>query len=195
MNLNFMFFINNLLLGIGLAADAFSVSLANGLSDQSIKKRKIFLIAAIFAIFQALMPFIGWFCVHNLLKFFEIFNKFIPWIALALLTMIGTKMIIDSIKNKKDNNEKSSNLGFFALIVQGIATSIDALSVGFTFANFDIFMVLISILIIAVITFVLCFAGVFIGKKCGTRLSNKATLIGGIILILIGLEIFISGLI
>ena len=193
MNFDFMFFINSLLLGIGLAMDAFSVSLANGLSNQNIKKRQTLLIAFTFAFFQALMPFIGWFCVHSLIDAFKTFEKFIPWIALILLSVIGTKMIFDASSNKDDAS--STKFGFVALLIQGIATSIDALSVGFTFATFDLIAVLISICIIAVVTFILCFIGVIIGKKFGTKLSNKATLIGGIILILIGIEIFITGII
>ena len=191
--MNFTFFFNSALLGVGLAMDAFSVSLANGLSNQNIKKRQTLLIAFTFAFFQALMPFVGWFCVHSLIDAFKTFEKFIPWIALILLSVIGTKMIIDGSSKKEDTS--STKFGFVALLIQGIATSIDALSVGFTFATFNFIAVLISIFIIAVVTFILCFIGVIIGKKFETKLSNKATLIGGIILILIGIEIFITGII
>lgn len=192
MNLDFMFFVNSLFLGVGLAMDAFSVSLANGLNDQQMKQPKMCLITGMFAIFQALMPLIGWICVHYLLSFFSIFEKFIPYIALVLLVLIGTKMIIDAVKNKSE--EHKTKLSFGALILQSLATSIDALSVGFSFADFNFWMVLISIAIIALVTFIICYIGIIIGKKFGTGLSNKASLLGGIILILIGIEIFLTGI-
>lgn len=191
--MDFIFILNSVLLGFGLAMDAFSVSLANGLSDKDMKKPKMFLISGTFAFFQALMPMLGWLCVHFLVSVFNSFEKFIPWIALALLLIIGIKMIVDGIKNK-DSGE-TPKVGFGALIIQGIATSIDALSVGFTISDYNLVMALLASLIIAVVTFLLCFIGIIIGKKFGTKLSNKATIFGGIILILIGLEIFITGII
>ena len=191
--MNFLFFLECLFLGIGLAMDAFSVSLANGMTNKNMRLSKQIISSSIFGIFQGLMPFIGWFCIHTFLSYFESFSKFIPWIALALLAFLGTKMIIDSFKPSEDSNE--TKLGFFAIIVQGIATSIDALSVGFTFAEYNIIMVIMAILIIAITTFIICFFGVTIGKRFGTKLSNKANLFGGIILIFIGLEIFLTGII
>ena len=178
--------------GLGLAMDAFSVSLANGLNEPCMKKGKMCLVSGTFAFFQALMPLIGWFCVHTLVEYFKVFEKFIPWIALALLVFIGGKMLIEGIENKCEENE-CKKLSFGLLIVQGIATSIDALSVGFTISGHNFFEALITALVIAVVTFIICFAGIIIGKKFGTKLSNKASIFGGIILILIGLEIFITG--
>ena len=99
--LNFTFFFNNILLGIGLAMDAFSVSLANGLNEPQMKKSKIIGVAGLFAIFQGLMPLIGWICVHTIVQYFSWFEKLIPWIALILLCYIGGKMLYDSIKNKE----------------------------------------------------------------------------------------------
>ncbi|MBR2714926.1 MAG: manganese efflux pump [Ruminococcus sp.] len=192
MSYNFLFFFNNVLLGIGLAMDAFSVSLANGLNEPKMRAHKMLTIASTFAFFQALMPLLGWLCVHTVLNQFKVFEKFIPWIALVLLCYIGISMIIDSKKNK-DEPEKPK-LGALALLLQGIATSIDALSVGFTIADYDFFMALISVLIIGVITLIICLLGLKIGKTFGTSLSRYATTVGGIILILIGLEIFISGI-
>ncbi len=189
---SFMFFLESLLLGVGLAMDAFSVSLANGLNEPRMKTRKMCGIASVFAFFQGLMPLIGWVCVHTIALYFNAFEKFIPWIALALLLFIGIKMLLDGIKHK-DDEKPAITLG--ALIVQGIATSIDALSVGFTIAEYDFPMALVSSLIIMIVTFMICLTGIFLGKKFGTKLSNKATIIGGIILILIGLEIFITGII
>ncbi len=191
--MNFMFFANSLLLGLALSMDAFSVSLANGLSQKEMSKPKMVLISLTFGIFQGIMPLIGWLCVHYLLSFFTVFEKFIPYIALALLLFIGIKMIIDACKHEETVANKS--LTFAAVLVQAVATSIDALSVGFTFASHTLAMVLVAITIIAMVTFILCLAGTIIGKKFGTKLSNKATLFGGIILILIGLEIFLTNLI
>lgn len=187
-----MFLVNSALLGVGLAMDAFSVSLANGLNEPKMKKGRMTLIAGVFAGFQALMPFIGWICVHTVLQYFQIFEKFIPWIALILLGYIGGKMLKDGILNKEEEVEDAT-LGFKALMVQGIATSIDALSVGFTIAEYGLLMAVVAALIIGVLTFFICFFGLALGKKFGTIFANKATIMGGIILIVIGLEIFITG--
>ena len=191
MNLNFIFFLNSILLGIGLAMDAFSVSLANGLNDPAMKKRKMCGISGIFAFFQFAMPMIGWICVSTIAEYFSAFEKFIPWIALILLGFIGGKMLFEGIKNK-NSEEPQPIVGFGGLIIQGIATSIDALSTGFTIAEYSVYEALIACSIIGILTFVICLFGILIGKKAGTRLSNKAVIIGGIILILIGLEIFIT---
>lgn len=185
---------NSVLLGAGLAMDAFSVSMANGLNEPFMKKRKLFAIAGVFAFFQALMPILGWVCIHTVIEHFKAFEKFIPWIALILLCYIGGKMIIDGIKCKGECPEPVK-LGITSLLVQGVATSIDALSVGFTIADYDFPSALLSAAIIAAVTFVICAAGLIIGKKFGTKLSNKAQLLGGAILIFIGLEIFITGII
>lgn len=193
MSWSFVFFVNSILLGVGLAMDAFSVSLANGLQDPKMKRGKMAGIAGVFAGFQALMPMLGWICVHTVMQYFEAFEKFIPWIALILLVFIGGKMLMDGIKNK-DEEEESPALGFVALMVQGVATSIDALSVGVTNSGYNLPMALVSALIIAAVTFVICMAGILIGKRFGTKLSNKATILGGLILIFIGIEIFIKGI-
>jgi len=188
------FFSNSILLGIGLAMDAFSVSLANGLSEPKMKARKVCGIAGTFALFQALMPMIGWFCVHNLMKLFKVFQGMIPWIALALLLVIGGKMLIEGLHPSENEEELKTTLGLSALIVQGIATSIDALSVGFTISDYNWLMALVCALLIAAVTFFICVAGVVIGKKFGTRLANKASILGGVILIAIGIEIFVTGI-
>ncbi len=187
-----MFFVNSALLGVGLAMDAFSVSLANGLNEPKMRKRRMALIAGVFAGFQAIMPFIGWLCVHTVLQYFQIFEKFIPWIALILLGYIGGNMLKEGIQNHEEEIEKQK-LGFKLLLVQGIATSIDALSVGFTIAEYGLLMAVVAALIIGILTFFICFFGIALGKKFGTVFSNKATIMGGIILIVIGLEIFITG--
>ena len=192
MEWDLMFFVNSALLGVGLAMDAFSVSLANGLNEPKMRKRRMALIAGVFAGFQAIMPFIGWLCVHTVLRYFQIFEKFIPWIALILLGYIGGNMLKDGIQNHEEEIEKQE-LGFKLLLVQGIATSIDALSVGFTIAEYGLLMAVVAALIIGILTFFICFFGIALGKKFGTVFSNKATIMGGIILIVIGLEIFITG--
>jgi putative Mn2+ efflux pump MntP len=195
MNWELMFFVESALLGVGLAIDAFSVSLANGLNEPCMKKKKLLGIAGVFAIFQGMMPMIGWICVHTILQYFKAFEVLIPWIALILLAFIGGKMLLEGIKNKEEEDECGCNgVGFVALIVQGIATSIDALSVGFTIAEYELLQAIVSALIIAVITFFICVGGLIIGKKFGTKLSNKASIFGGLILILIGIEIFLTGI-
>ncbi|MBQ9938443.1 MAG: manganese efflux pump [Oscillospiraceae bacterium] len=196
MGWSLIFFVNSALLGVGLAMDAFSVSLANGLNEPKMKTGKMFLIAGVFAFFQALMPLTGWFCVNKLVQYFTVFEKFIPWISLILLSFIGGKMIFDCIKNKDcDCDECRPRLTFAALLVQGVATSIDALSVGFTIATYNFAMALVAALIIAAVTLIICLSGIYIGKHFGNRFSNKSGIIGGIILILIGLEIFITSFI
>lgn len=192
MSVGFMFFFNSILLGVGLAMDAFSVSLANGLNEPEMKRTKICGIAGVFAFFQALMPMTGWICVHTVVQYFKAFEKWIPWIALILLLFIGGKMVYEGIRSK-GNEEEKTGVGFAALLLQGVATSIDALSVGFTICEYRFLMALSSSLMIAVVTFAICVAGLVIGKKFGTRLSGKATILGGVILILIGIEIFVTG--
>lgn len=186
------FFFNSALLGVGLAMDAFSVSMANGLNEPEMKKGKMCMVAGVFAGFQFLMPVAGWICVHTIVQYFQAFRKFIPWIALILLAFIGGKMLLDGVRSR-DSEEEKPCLGIGSLLVQGIATSIDALSVGFTIADYGPLMAFVSALIIAAVTFVICMTGLKIGEKFGTKLSNKAQILGGIILIIIGIEIFISG--
>ncbi len=188
-----LFIINNILLGVGLAMDAFSVSMANGLNEPNMKKRKSIFIAFVFGAFQAIMPMTGWVCVHTIVETFKAFEKFIPWIALILLAYIGGKMIKEGLGSEEAEEKKEKTLSHSDLFIQGVATSIDALSVGFTISSYNFTMALSASLIIALVTFIICLAGVKIGKTFGTKLSNKAQLLGGTILILIGLEIFITG--
>lgn len=191
MQIGFMLIFNSLLLGVGLAMDAFSVSLANGLNEPCMKSRKMAGVAGLFALFQGAMPMIGWICVHTIVQYFSAFETLIPWIALALLCWIGINMIRDSIGSKEDDCEARA-VGLKALLIQGVATSIDALSVGFTIAEYDFLAALVSVVLIAVVTFFICFAGIAIGKKAGTKLAGKAGIFGGAILIFIGIEIFVT---
>lgn len=194
MEWSFMFFFNSILLGVGLTMDAFSVSIANSLNEPGMKKKKMCAIAGVFAFFQAFMPMTGWVCVHTILQYFNAFEKFIPWIALILLVYIGGKMLIEGIRGE-DSDDKITSLGIVSLLIQGIATSIDALSVGFTIADYGWLMALTASLIIAAVTFVVCLFGLVIGKKVVSKLSDKAQILGGVILIAIGIEIFITGII
>ena len=194
MEWNFVFFFNSVLLGVGLAMDAFSVSLANGLNETCMKKKKMLGVAGVFALFQAAMPMIGWICVHTIVEKFRAFEKFIPFIALVLLVYIGGKMLLEGLKKNEEEEAECKAVGLSALLVQGVATSIDALSVGFTIAEYGLLMAIVCAAIIAVVTFFICYAGIAIGKKFGTKLANKASVFGGVILIFIGLEIFITGI-
>lgn len=193
MRMDLMFLVNSILLGVGLAMDAFSVSLANGLNEPGMRKAKMCEIAGIFAVFQAVMPMTGWFFVRTIAVYFKIFERFIPWIALLLLGYIGGKMLYEGIRNR-NSEEECRGIGLAALLVQGVATSIDALSVGFTIAGYDVQRAFAASVIIAAVTFVICIGGLAIGKIFGTRLSNKAQVLGGSILVVIGLEIFVTGI-
>lgn len=173
--------------------DAFSVSLANGLHENKMKHGRMCGIAGVYAFFQFFMPMVGWICVHTIVQIFSSFEKFIPWIALILLLYIGGKMLIEAIKGEEEQTEET-RIGIGALFVQGIATSIDALSVGFTIAEYNLLMAFVAAMVIAVVTFVICYAGLEIGKRFGTKLAGKAGILGGIILIGIGIEIFVKGI-
>lgn len=192
MKWSLLFFLNSALLGVGLAMDAFSVSLANGLNEPGMRKKKMCAVAGVFAFFQALMPMIGWICVHTVVQYFQTFELCIPWVALVLLLFIGGKMLLEGIRSENEEMKKRE-VGMADIFLQGIATSIDALSVGFTIAGYGLIMAIVCALIIAVVTFAISAAGVIIGRKFGLKFSNKATIFGGVILIVIGLEIFITG--
>ncbi len=184
--------ITSVALGAGLAMDALAVSLTNGLNEPHMKTRKMCGIAGLFAFFQALMPLIGWICIRTIAKQFEAFEKFIPWIAFILLCFIGGKMLYEGIKDKGSSEEaEAPKAGLFALIGQGVATSIDALSAGFTMSEYTFPEAIFSVLLIAAVTYAICLAGVQIGKKFGTIIAGKANIVGGVILIAIGLKILI----
>jgi len=262
----FVFLLNNFLLGVGLAMDAFSVSIANGLAEPHMRRSKMCGVAGTYAIYQFAMPMIGWFCVRTAAERFETFQKLIPWIALGLLLYIGGKMVIEGIRSHTAGDREVAaeaaaltaaggstaaacsgaaagstaaacsasaggstaaacsgaaggsaaaacsasatgrtavcsepaadairTLGFGTLMLQGIATSIDALSVGFTIADQALLAATAGCLIIAGVTFVICMSGLIFGKKFGERLADKATILGGLILIGIGVEIWVKG--
>lgn len=193
MTLNPSFFITSILLGLGLAMDAFSVSVANGLNEPTMRPVKVCGVAGIFAFFQFLMPMLGWICVSTVAQLFGAFEACIPWIALVLLGFIGGKMLYEALQKKEDSATACPQcVGLSCLLVQGVATSIDALSVGFTISSYNWLEAFLACLLIGIVTFLICFAGILIGKRAGTKLADKAGIFGGVILILIGLEIFIT---
>ena len=187
-----IFFFNSILLGVGLAMDAFSVSLANGLNEPEMSPRRESAVAGTFALFQFVMPMLGWLCVHTLVETFTAFQRFVPWIALALLLAIGGSMLREGLCADGEG-EAPPAVGVGALLLQGVATSIDALSVGFTIAAYDLGAALAASFIIGAVTFAICVAGLRLGRVVGTRLSGRAAVLGGAILIFIGAEIFLKG--
>ena len=191
MDWNLFFFINCILLGVGLAMDAFSVSIANCLANPKMGRAGMTGMALSYGLFQFIMPMAGWLCVHTIITIFEKFQPFIPWIAFILLLYIGGKMVIEGLRGEV---EEGKRLTFGVLMIQSVATSIDALSVGFTIAEYNAAKALVASLIIATVTFAICLGGAAIGKKLGTILARKAPILGGIILIAIGLEILAGSL-
>lgn len=195
-----VFVLNSLLFGVVLAMDAFSVSIANGLNEPGMKTSKRFLIAGTYAFFQIVMPLLGWFFVHTIQEIFEEAAPYIPWVALALLVYLGVKMIVDTVRDNKtaaasdEMRPTGKTLTVGTLLLQGVATSIDALSVGFTIGDYQWDMALIECIIIGLVTLVICLLGLFLGRKIGSRFKN-AGIAGGIILILIGIEIVLKALI
>lgn len=203
------------LLGFGLAMDAFSVSLANGLADRDMTTGRALTIAGTFAFFQFAMPLTGWVFVRYAVEKLRWFSPLIPWIALLLLLYIGGKMLVEGIRENRsagetvqagaeadpgadkeadtDKEAGTKKLSGGELMLQGIATSIDALSAGFTIAEYSFMQALSSSLIIGAVTFVICIFGLRLGRRLGTLLAGRASILGGIILIGIGLEIWIRG--
>lgn len=186
------FVLTALLLGVALAMDAFSVSLAGGLNEPKMKRERMCQIAGVFAGFQALMPILGYVLARTVASVLDVFDDLVPWIALILLSVIGGKMIYEGFHRNEDEELPAASAKL--LVLQGIATSIDALSVGFTvFEEYDFFAAVVAALLIGAVTFAVCIAGLLIGRRLGTALGGKATIVGGIILIVIGIRIFVKG--
>lgn len=200
-----------ILIGIALSMDAVAVGMTNGMTDSKMKIRKMLLIAFAFGAFQFLMPVLGYYCSY---AFAEFVSKIAPWLSFVLLGFLGGKMIFDFVKElkaaKSEQSEKEETttesetkpvkLGLGKLFVQAVATSIDALAVGVTLLAAETskglpFHVLLCALVIGVITFSLSFGAVFAGKRVGNRFADKATLVGGLILVGIGLKILIESFI
>ena len=193
--MNLLFLLNSAALGVGLAMDAFSVSIANGLRELDMPGRRMCLMAGVYALFQYAMPLLGWLCVHTIIELFSAFAKLTPWIALALLLYLGAGLLREGFSERNSPEEASGKrrVSLRELLVQGVATSIDALSVGFTLAEYDFPMANLAGVIIAGVTFVICLGGLAVSKRVGNRLSWRASVLGGCILIAIGIEIFVKG--
>jgi len=186
-----MDFMTLILLALALSTDAFAVSVTNGMCNDKVTKKHAFLTATTFGFFQALMPVLGFFLGKT---FSEVVSRYQHWIALFLLGAIGVNMLTDTYKEWKNKELVCTNRNIFSaknLILQGIATSIDALAAGVGIAVMNI-NILSAALMIGMITFVLCVIGVYIGKKFGSLLELRAKLIGGIVLILLGVKIFVE---
>ena len=190
-------------LGVALAMDAFSVSLTNGLAEPCGTKRRAALIAGIFAGFQTAMPLIGWLLVFTVAKQFEMLTPAIPFIGFGILLFIGGKMLYEGIEEMREKKKARAagetpadvcvmvRTTLVGLLIQGVATSSEALSCGFDFVKYVFHEALIASGIIGVLTFGICFAGVFIGRKFGTKLAEKATVFGGVILLIIAFKMLI----
>ncbi len=189
-----MGFIELFLLGVGLAMDAFAVSICKGLKMKTVNKKHCFVIALFFGGFQALMPFIGWLLGR---QFEQYITKIDHWIAFLLLVAIGGKMIVDVLKGEEEDDEvcpcEIEKLDVKELFLLAIATSIDALAVGITFAFLQVSIVP-AITIIGVVTFVISAVGVFVGNIFGSKYKSKAEFVGGVILVLIGVKILLDHL-
>lgn len=191
-----MTFVDIVFIGIGLSLDACCVCTSNGLVYRPNSKDAI-KYGLVFAVFQGAMPLLGYWGVGKLnVKIFE-YNSLI---ALILLSIVGGKMIYEALGENKENGESlpdddkravSRSIAWSVLMIQGISTSIDALSVGITFYKYTVEFVLCSALLIATITWMMCFVALRIGIKIGTKLNSKAELVGGVVLILLGIKIFL----
>ena len=215
--MNLIFIIASILLGVGLAVDAFAISIANGISKPDAKCRYVMKVTAVYAFFQFAMPMIGWVMVHEAVKALGAFNKLVPWISLALLTFLGGRMILEGVRCGKSRADVCSDSGMvkvsdtevcskaavskasetqpaeltgMTLFMQGVATSIDALSTGFTISSYGVKAALVCSVIIAAVTWIMCFIGMRIGTKVGELFSAHATIVGGVILVIIGIEVF-----
>ena len=201
--MTFALFLTIFISGLTLAVDAFAVSVTDGMVYRDLKLRKGIFIPVTFGVFQALMPIIGFYISLGLSRF-EVIEQVDHWIALILLLIIGGKMIYDGIKelrSTEDEEIKPKEFSFTEVLIQGVATSIDALAVGFTFNIMlqDVSQIQlwawISVIVIGVTTFAIALSGLFIGIKVGQLFKNKASIaeiIGGIVLILIGIKIVIG---
>ena len=177
-----------ILVGVGLSMDAFAVSICKGLSMKKLKWKNAVIVGAYFGLFQAIMPLSGYLLGTT---FSDLVISIDHWIAFILLTTIGGKMLKEAYSNnEEDENDK---LDFKTMLVLAIATSIDALAVGITFAFFEI-NIIKAISIIGFLTFTISAIGVIIGNKFGHKFQEKAEIVGGAILILIGLKILVEHL-
>lgn len=187
--------ITAILLGLGLAMDACAVSTTDGLSEPNMKWKKMLLISGLFGLFQAAMPTFGYLAVTIFSAilgegFTRIFTYFVPYLALIILGYLGIKLIIDNVKGEEEKVEKKITLP--TILVQAVATSIDALSVGVVLGELKMFEALMTFLIVGILTFAICVVAIIVGKKFGNLFASKAGIVGGCILVFIGFEIFFS---
>lgn len=180
-------FIELFLIGVGLSMDAFAVSVCKGLAMEKINKKQAVVIGLYFGGFQALMPLLGWLLGVRFQKYIVSIDH---WVAFALLAFIGGKMILEAVRDRDDQEigQKDLPLNHREMLIMAVATSIDALAVGITFAFLDV-PIAEAVTVIGCTTFVLSIAGVVVGNFFGTRYKKKAEISGGVILILIGLKI------
>ena len=185
------FIINSIVLGVGLAMDAFSVSLADGLKYPHMQSSGRLRIAGAFGFFQFLMPLLGWGLVNTAGRFFTGIQPFIPWIGFFLLLFLGVKMLIEGIKERGDDSMEDAfrTISGHQLVTLAIATSIDALSVGFVIASYNMLEAFSASFIIGVVTFLLCIIGTLAGRRFGMRYSFASSILGGVILICIGVKL------
>ena len=179
-----------ILIAIGLSMDAFAVAVCKGLKMYKLQYKQLICIAVFFGGFQALMPLIGWFVGKQFESYISAFDH---WIAFALLVFIGGKMLLEALSPREEETDKKECLNLKELTILAFATSIDALAVGITFAIIEVSIVS-AISIIGIITLFLCAIGVFVGHRFGKIFGNKAEILGGSILILIGLKILLEHL-
>lgn len=186
-----MNFLSLIFISIGLAMDAFAVSLTEGLALKKIHIKHILKIALIFGLFQAVMPILGW-MVGSI--FYDKIADYDHWITFGLLLFIGIKMILEARENQKCENTGKCDISS-NIILLGIATSIDALAVGFSFSLIPGLNIYSSVIVIGIITFIISSAGVYIGNKAGQLLGYKAEYAGGLILIGMGFKNLIEHII
>lgn len=181
-------YLETFFLGVGLAMDAAAVSAVNGFTEPKMKLIKTLFMAFLYGTFQGVMPLIGY-AAGSLVV--NLVSKILPYVALILLTYLGGKMIYDGIKGEDEENEDIVNgITMKTLLLQSVATSIDALSVGLLFTEDTFVEALVQSSIIDVVTFAISFVSFFVGKYFGTFLNDKAQIFGGCVLIFIGLKIF-----
>lgn len=188
-----------LIIGVALSMDAFAVGMTNGMQEPKMKLLKMCAIAGAYALFQFLMPVLGYYCSF---AFYELVKQIAPWLSFGLLGFIGGKMVFDFFRESAGRHSPAplqKPIGTGKVLVQALATSIDALAVGVTLLAAETadglpFHVVFCALMIGAVTFFLSFFAVFFGRRIGDRLSDKATLLGGVILIAIGIKLLVEGL-
>ena len=177
-----------ILLAVGLAMDAFAVSITNGITIKNIKIKHALIIGLFFGVFQAIMPVIGWLLGKG---FNDYISGFDYWVVFVILLFIGIKMIYESLKNNKNDLETEPTLKIYTLFMLAIATSIDAFAIGLGFSLMKMGIIFPSI-IIGVVTFILSFIGVYVGKKLGELFGKRMEILGGVILIIIAFNVLLE---